>query len=84
MVVESSMTANVGLNNGSFFKGTAKAPDGYRCVGIVGVKNNHNLASSIGEFQMHENGEWYVSVTQRQGSTAQSYTITVRVLCLRM
>lgn len=27
---------------------------------------------------------WQVSVTQRQGSTTQSYTITVRVLCIRV
>ncbi len=82
MVVTGTATATVGLNDGKNIRGTVDVPDGYTPVGVVSATSNHALVSSLGMFAVWGN-TWQVSVTQRQGSTAQSYTITVSVLCVR-
>lgn len=82
-IVTSTATATVGLNDGKNIKGTVNVPDGYQAVGVIDVESNHALVSSIGMFAVWGN-TWQVSVTQRQGSAAQSYTITARVLCIKI
>ena len=82
--MSSTSKATVGLNDGQNIKGKVSVPVGYKPIGVVSVTSNHALVSSIGMFAVWGDGTWQVSVTQRQGSTAQSYTISVTVLCIQV
>ena len=62
-------------------EGKAAVPLGFKAVGIVGIKSNHNLSVTFGRQEISEDGSWIVMAYSV--SSFSDLTVTVSVLCVR-
>lgn len=73
------ITENIGANTGADLTLTGTCPDGYIPIAIQEIQTNHRIAGTITAFRLSGN-DAIVSI-RNNASSAQSYTVTAKVLC---
>lgn len=58
--------------------GTVDVPDGYKCLGIVGVSSNHNFYIAFGRQDITDNGEY--TVVAKSDVSVDDLIVNFRVL----
>lgn len=61
-------------------EGKASIPPGFKAVGVVGIKSNHNLSVFFGRQEVSEDGSWVVFTYST--SSFNDLTVTVSILCV--
>lgn len=71
-----AVTADYGVG----VEGKASVPPGFRAVGIVGIRSNHNLSVLFGRQEVSEDGSWIVFTYSV--SSFNDLTVTATILCV--
>ena len=71
-----AVTADYGVG----VEGKASVPPGFRAVGIVGIRSNHNLSVLFGRQEVSEDGSWIIFTYSV--SSFSDLTVTATILCV--